>query len=61
MARLVLTDASPLIGLTIVGGLEWLESLFGRVWMPSEVEREVLPGPELRGHAELRAALAAGG
>jgi predicted nucleic acid-binding protein len=60
MARLVLTDASPLIGLAIVGGLEWLESLFGRVWMPREVEREVLPGPELRGHAELRAALAAG-
>ena len=28
--------------------------------MPSEVEREVLPGPELRGHLELRAALGGG-
>lgn len=60
MARLVLTDASPLIGLSIVSGLPWLQRLFGRVWMPAEVEAEVLSGRVPRGEAELRAALAAG-
>lgn len=60
MARLVLTDASPLIGLSIVSGLPWLQSLFGQVWMPAEVEAEVLSGQVARGEAELRAALAAG-
>lgn len=44
MARLVLTDASPLIGLARVDGLLWLQLLFGRVWMSAEVRREVLPG-----------------
>lgn len=42
MARLVLTDASPLIGLARVEGLHWLSALFGEVWMPLEVRREVL-------------------
>jgi predicted nucleic acid-binding protein len=60
MARLVLTDASPLIGLAVVGGVDWLEALFGDVWLPAEVEREVLCGPVARGHAEVRAAIAAG-
>lgn len=44
MARLVLTDASPLIGLARVDGLGWLQSLFGAVWMPTEVSAEVLTG-----------------
>ena len=44
MARLVLTDASPLIGLARVDGLNWLGALFGVVWMPVEVRREVLAG-----------------
>ncbi len=60
MAGLVLTDASPLIGLARVDGLPWLHALFGTVWMPIEVRREVLPE---RGYAEERAiaaALAAG-
>ena len=60
MARLVLTDASPLIGLSIVVGLGWLHSLFGEVWMPPEVEREVLAGAVTRGQDEIRAAIAAG-
>ena len=55
MARLVLTDASPLIGLSIVVGLGWLHSLFGEVWMPPEVEREVLAGAVTRGQDEIRA------
>jgi predicted nucleic acid-binding protein len=44
VARLVLTDASPLIGLARVDGLCWLAPLFGAVWMPLEVQREVLTG-----------------
>lgn len=44
MARLVLTDASPLIGLARVDGLAWLGALFGEVWLPVEVRREVLSG-----------------
>ena len=31
MARLVLADASPLIGLARVDGLRWLPPLFGTV------------------------------
>lgn len=55
MARLVLTDASPLIGLARVDGLPWLGALFGVVLMPPEVRREVLPN---RGHPDERAILA---
>lgn len=56
MARLVLTDASPLIGLARVDGLPWLQALFGVVWMPREVRAEVQPG---KGHPEESAILAA--
>jgi predicted nucleic acid-binding protein len=51
MARLVLTDASPLIGLARVDGLAWLGALFGVVWMPPEIRREVLPNRGLIGSA----------
>lgn len=61
MARLVLTDASPLIGLSIVGGLPWLRALFGEVWMPVEVRDEVLGGPVTRGQSDIQAALKRGG
>jgi len=44
MARLVLVDASPLIGLARVDGLRWLQPLFGTAWMPAEVQAEVLSG-----------------
>jgi predicted nucleic acid-binding protein len=44
MARLVLADASPLIGLARVDGLRWLQPLFGTVWMPAQVQAEVLSG-----------------
>jgi predicted nucleic acid-binding protein len=56
MARLVLTDASPLIGLARVDGLAWLGVLFGVVWFPAEVRREVLSGI---GNADERAIRAA--
>ena len=60
MARLVLTDASPLIGLARVGGLDWLPVLFGTVWMPPEIKAEVLPGLGLPDEPPLAAALKSG-
>lgn len=54
MARIVLTDASPLIGLSIVDGLPWLKQLFGQVWMPEEVRQEVLSGQVSRGEDAIR-------
>lgn len=42
MARLVLTDTSPLIGLDRVDGLGWLRGLFGRVEMTRSVYRELI-------------------
>lgn len=44
MVGIVLTDASPLIGLARVEGLQWLQPLFGKVWMPPEVHAEVVSG-----------------
>ncbi|MFM7531388.1 MAG: DUF3368 domain-containing protein [Rubrivivax sp.] len=60
MARLVLTDASPLIGLPRVDGLNWLQALFGVVWMPPEVRAEVLTGQGLPGEAAIAQAELAG-
>jgi predicted nucleic acid-binding protein len=57
VARLVLSDASPLIGLSVVGGLPWLPALFGQVWIPAEVHDEVLSGHVSRGEAAIRSAL----
>lgn len=57
MARLVLSDASPLIGLTWVNGLDWLRTLFGAVWMPAEVRRETLTGLSLPGEASIASAI----
>jgi predicted nucleic acid-binding protein len=57
MARLVLADASPLIGLAIVDGLKWLPELFGDVWVPPSVHREALPGVAARGETEIAAAV----
>jgi predicted nucleic acid-binding protein len=60
MARLVLTDASVLIGLARVEGLPWLGRLFGTVWMPVEVRREVLPGTGVADEQAIRLAEGAG-
>lgn len=57
MARYVISDASPLIGLAIVDGLAWLPSIFGSVWIPPSVHKEVLPGVNARGEAEIAAAI----
>jgi predicted nucleic acid-binding protein len=60
MARLVLSDASPLIALSRVNGLAWLPSLFGTVSMPPEVYSEVLPGLGLPGEDAITQAMNAG-
>lgn len=60
MAGFVLTDAGPLIGLARVDGLAWLHALFGRVWMPQEVRREVLPGLAFAAEQSILAAESAG-
>ena len=60
MARLVLTDASPLIGLSLVDGLPWLAALFGEVWMPEEVRNEVLSGSGFPGEQAIRGAMGRG-
>ena len=57
MARCVVSDASPLIGLAIVDGLGWLPKLFGKVWIPPSVFGEVLPGVGARGESEITLAL----
>lgn len=59
MARLVLTDASPLIGLSLVDGIPWLQALFGTVTVPEEVLREVV-GRHFRGEAAIADAVTAG-
>jgi predicted nucleic acid-binding protein len=60
MARLVLTDASPLIGLARVDGLAWLGALFVEVWLPVEVRREVLSGIATADERAIRGAESAG-
>ena len=59
MAGLVLTDASPLIGLSLVDGIPWLQALFGTVAVPDEVLQEVV-GRNFRGEATIAHAVTAG-
>ena len=44
MALLVLSDASPLVGLSRIGGVDWLRELFGTVEVTSAVREEVERG-----------------
>lgn len=60
MARYVLTDASPLIGLARVDGLAWLRALFSEVSMPVEVRDEVLAKRELADAVAIASAIDAG-
>jgi predicted nucleic acid-binding protein len=60
MAGLVVTDASPLIGLARVEGLERLRGLFESVWWPAEVRAEVLTGQALPGESAIALAESAG-
>lgn len=60
MAGLVLTDASPLIGLAYVDGLPWLRTLFNELWMPREVQAEVVSGRSFTGEDAILQAVAQG-
>ncbi len=60
MARLVLSDASPLIGLARVDGLVWLRELFGSVGMTMEVAEEVLVDNRADDELHIRQSLAEG-
>ena len=53
MAGRVLSDASPLIGLGYVDGLHWLQQMFGAVWIPQEVNAELITGQGFAGEAAL--------
>jgi len=60
MARIVVIDCSPLIGLAIVDGLAWLPKLFNEVFLPETVKQEVLPGKAAPGEQAIAHALASG-
>ena len=60
MARKVVIDSSPLIGLALVDGLAWLPTLFGQVSLPESVKQEVLPGKEAPGEQAFAHAIAEG-
>ena len=53
MARRVVADASPLIGLSRIGGLAWLGPLFGTVAVPHTVQAEILVGDFARSEASI--------
>lgn len=58
--RIVLSDASPLIGLSLIGQLGLLPALFGDVYLSPIVLQEVLTGKFDTGEPEIRAAIALG-
>ena len=58
--RVVLADASPLIGLGLIGQLVLLPALFGQVYISPIVLQEVLTGKFDKGEPEIRAAIADG-
>lgn len=60
MAGIVIADASPLIALARVNGLDWLPSLFDEVMVTEEVLAEVLTGDYPATEAPIRQALSAG-
>ena len=60
MVAIVITDASPLIGLARVSGVSWLKDLFGVVLIPSVVADEVLTGHFPDQEALIQEAIGAG-
>ena len=59
MAGIVLTDASPLIVLSRIGGLPWLKTIFGEVHVPLAVRKEVLTGKDKVGEPLIQEAIRA--
>jgi predicted nucleic acid-binding protein len=60
MARLVFSDASPLIGLARLDALAWLGALFGEVWLPAEVHAELFAKNDSPDHRCIEKALGDG-
>jgi predicted nucleic acid-binding protein len=60
MPRIIVADASPLIGLAAAGALDLLRELFGRVTITRLVKDEVTGRGDRPGARELDAALRAG-
>lgn len=60
MAAIVIADASPLIGLSRVNGIPWLQALFGEVVVTGVVLREVQTGRFPDTEAGIRDAVIAG-
>ena len=60
MSRIVVIDSSPLIGLALVGGLEWLPQIFGTVFLPETVKQEVLPDKNAPGETAISHAIDVG-
>jgi predicted nucleic acid-binding protein len=60
VAAIVITDASPLIALARVNGLDWLQQLFSEVVVTDVVLSEVLTGRYPDMEAPIQQALAAG-
>jgi len=60
MAKIIISDASPLIGLSLVNGLHWLPEIFGTVWIPEEVRNEVLPKRAAQGKQAIDTAITEG-
>ena len=58
--RLVVADASPLIGLAAAEGFHLLRCLFGQVAVTPDVREEVLAGSDLPGARELAKAIREG-
>ena len=59
MVGVVLTDASPLIVLSRIGGLPWLKTIFGEVQVPLAVRKEVLTGKDKVGEPLIQEAIRA--
>lgn len=57
--RLVVADASPLIGLAAAGAFDVLRRLFGKVSVTTAVHEEVMAGAALPRARELAAAIEA--
>lgn len=60
MTRIVVIDSSPLIGLAMVDGLQWLPKLFDTVFLPDTVRQEVLPNKAAPGEQAIAQAIGAG-
>lgn len=58
--RVVFSDASSLIALSLVDGLGWLQNLFGVVCITDVVAEELLPGSNRSGETEIAAAITGG-